>query len=106
MTPSLASSPLSLASSPYQRHPTEPLTLGVEPIEPVAPPLRSRSLSFRRRGPKGELSRASKGGSCKGSPVCVLTYRAVTELRVRVPNVLSIGFVYCVCRVRANVCRF
>ena len=45
----------------------------MEPIEPAAPQLRSRSLSFRRRGPKGELSRVSKrdskrGGSLNPSP--------------------------------------
>ena len=33
--------------------------VGVEPNEPAAPKMRIRSLSFRRRGPKGELTRES-----------------------------------------------
>ena len=67
--PSITSSPLT--PSPYQRHTPDPLTMGVEvevkPVETTTPQLRSRSLSFRRRGPKGELARASKRDSKGGS---------------------------------------
>lgn len=39
----------------------------MKPVETTTPQLRSRSLSFRRRGPKGELARASKRDSKGGS---------------------------------------